>query len=330
VQVAKHSNIRAFRAVKRESLRLFSAFIQNTNDQQLLLKEFIPLLLDAVLSDYQTNIPDARDPEVLSLMTAISAKLRGDVTSEVPRIFNSVFECTIGMIQTNFEDFPEHRINLFNLLQAINRYCFPAFFAIPPEKFKLAIDSIVWAFKHTMRNIADTGLTILRELWGNIQTSDVATAFYKQYLLSFLKDIFAVMTDTLHKCSFPLHATILMMIFHSVKSGSVNVPLWDQSAGTFSNNQEFLHAYTINLISTAFSNLSQSQVHAFVTGLFQNCDDLAAFKQHLRDFLVQMKEFGGDNAELYIEEKEAREQQLNKERAQIPGLAIKPDPAANY
>ena len=39
-----------------------------------------------------------------------------------------------------------------------------------------------------------------------------------------------------------------------------------------------------------------------------------------------MKEFGGDNTELYIEEKEAREQQLIKERSQIPGLAVKQEP----
>merc|ERR1712137_806242 len=228
-QVAKHSNIRAYRAVKRESLRLFSAFIANTDDRQLLLKEFIPLLLEAVLSDYQTNIPDARDPEVLSLMTAIITKLRGDMMNEIPRIFACVFECTVSMIQSNFEDFPEHRINFFNLLKAINTHCFKAFFIIPPKVFKLAIDSIVWAFKHTIRNIADTGLLILKDLWINIQSSEAATAFYKTYLLSLLKDIFAVLTDTLHKSGFPLHATILMLIIQSVKSGSVNVPLWGNS-----------------------------------------------------------------------------------------------------
>ena len=35
--------------------------------------------------------------------------------------------------------------------------CFPAFLRIPTPIFKLIIDSIVWAFKHTMRDIAETG-----------------------------------------------------------------------------------------------------------------------------------------------------------------------------
>lgn len=39
-------------------------------------------------------------------------------------------------------------------------------------------------------------------------------------------------------------------------------------------------------------------------GLFDTCRDGAAFKQHLRDFLVSLKEFGGGD-ELFTEEKEA-------------------------
>ena len=57
----------------------------------------------------------------------------------------------------NFEEFPEHRTHFFYLLQAVNSHCFPAFLAIPPAQFKLVLDSIIWAFKHTMRNVADTG-----------------------------------------------------------------------------------------------------------------------------------------------------------------------------
>lgn len=239
--------------------------------------------------------------------------------SEIPRIFGCVFECTVTMIQSNFEDFPEHRVNFFNLLRAINQYCFPAFFIIPPDKFKLAIDSIVWAFKHTMRNIADTGLLILKDLWINIQSSEAATAFYKTYLLSLLKDIFAVLTDTLHKSGFPLHATILMLIIQSVKSGSVNVPLWGNSGG-YNNNQEFLHAYLNNMIGSAFSNLTSKQVQEFTAGLFKYCEDLPAFKSHLRDFLVNMKEFGDDNSELYVEEQEAQQKKLQAQRESIPGL----------
>jgi hypothetical protein len=41
-------------------------------------------------------------------------------------------------------------------LQAINQHCFPALFNIPAHHQKLVVDAVVWAMKHTERNISDT------------------------------------------------------------------------------------------------------------------------------------------------------------------------------
>lgn len=55
--------------------------------------------------------------------------------------------------------------------------------------------------------------------------------------------------------------------------------------------------------------------------------DINKFKLSLRDFLVQLKEFSGDNAELYLEEKEAEAQRKAQEEREaamkIPGM-LKP------
>lgn len=61
-------------------------------------ENFVPPLLDAVLIDYQRNVPAAREPEVLSTMATIVNKLSGHITSEIPQIFDAVFECTLNMI----------------------------------------------------------------------------------------------------------------------------------------------------------------------------------------------------------------------------------------
>ena len=45
---------------------------------------------------------------------------------------------------------------------------FAALFAIPQEHHKLVVDSVVWAFKHTERTVAETGLEILLELLVNV------------------------------------------------------------------------------------------------------------------------------------------------------------------
>jgi exportin-1 len=55
--------------------------------------------------------------------------------------------------------------------------------------------------------------------------------------------------------------------------------------------------------------------------------DINRFKLALRDFLIQLKEFSGDNAELFLEEKEAEQlmrAQTEREQAmRIPGM-LKP------
>lgn len=55
-------------------------------------------------------------------------------------------------------------------------------------------------------------------------------------------------------------------------------------------------------------------------GLFTFNDDFNKFKTHLRDFLISLKEFAGDNAELYAEE---REQALRDAKAAERDRAMK-------
>lgn len=149
--VMKQPLIKSMRVVKKETLKLISDWVSRTSDHQMVnflalkfpsfylyftlhgiyillvissyqvLENFIPPLLDAVLLDYQkTNVHCAREPEVLSAMATIVNKLEAHITSEVPKIFDAVFECTLEMINKDFEEFPEHRTNFFLLLQVNN------------------------------------------------------------------------------------------------------------------------------------------------------------------------------------------------------------------
>lgn len=42
------------------------------------------------------------------------------------------------------QDYPEHRLQFFNLLHAITKHCFTTLFTMSPSQLKLVIDSIVW------------------------------------------------------------------------------------------------------------------------------------------------------------------------------------------
>ncbi|CAB1343937.1 unnamed protein product, partial [Coregonus sp. 'balchen'] len=303
--VTKQPLIRSMRTVKRETLKLISGWVSRSSDPQMVGENFVPPLLDAVLIDYQRNVPAAREPEVLSTMATIVNKLGGHITGEIPQIFDAVFECTLNMINKDFEQYPEHRTHFFYLLQAVNSHCFPAFLAIPPAQFKLVLDSIIWAFKHTMRNVADTGLQILYTLLQNVtQEEAAAQSFYQTYFC------------------LTMHASILTYMFNLVEEGKINTQLNPSNPG---NNQVFIQEYVANLLKTAFPHLQDAQVKVFVTGLFSLNQDIAAFKEHLRDFLVQIKEFAGeDTTDLFLEEREAslRQAQEEKHKLQmsVPGI----------
>ena len=69
------------------------------------------------------------------------------------------------------------------------------------------------------------------------------------------------------------------------------------------------------------------QIKAFVEGLFTWNATYDRFKLNLRDFLIQLKEFAGDNTELYAEEKEQQERDAKaaeRERLSKVGGLLKP------
>uniref|UniRef100_A0A9J8A2B7 Exportin-1 n=1 Tax=Cyprinus carpio carpio TaxID=630221 RepID=A0A9J8A2B7_CYPCA len=321
--VTKQPLIRSMRTVKRETLKLISGWVSRSNDPQMVGENFVPPLLDAVLIDYQRNVPAAREPEVLSTMATIVNKLGGHITGEIPQIFDAVFECTLNMINKDFEEYPEHRTHFFYLLQAVNSHCFPAFLAIPPAQFKLVLDSIIWAFKHTMRNVADTGLQILYTLLQNVaQEEAAAQSFYQTYFCDILQHIFSVVTDTSHTAGLTMHASILAYMFNLVEEGKISATL---NPSNPVSNQVFIQEYVANLLKSAFPHLQDAQVKVFVTGLFSLNQDIPAFKEHLRDFLVQIKEFAGeDTSDLFLEERETslRQAQEEKHKLQmsVPGI----------
>jgi exportin-1 len=73
-------------------------------------------------------------------------------------------------------------------------------------------------------------------------------------------------------------------------------------ASAYPSNAAFVQQYTANLLATSFPNLRPQQVTATVMGMME-LKDLGAFKLHLRDFLVQTKQFADqNNADLYAEE----------------------------
>jgi len=326
--VTRQPLIRSMRGVKKEALNLITTWVNKSNDPKLVKENFIPPLMTTVLDDYSKNVPQARESEVLNTMATFVNKLESHIMEEVPHIFDAVFECTLNMINKDFEQFPEHRTNFFTLLQAVNAHCFQALISLAAPQFRLVLDTIIWAFKHTMRNVADTGLDILHSMLLNIQAHPTqAQTFYQTYYIMILRYIFLVVTDTSHTAGLTKHATILAHMFSIAENNGITVPLFDQAQvqNPAMTNELYIKEYIALLLKQTFPHLQHAQIKVFVQGLFDLDQNIGQFKEHLRDFLVQIKEFQNEDCgDLYLEEREAQlksaQEEKRKRQSAVPGI----------
>lgn len=67
--------VRGLRTIKKEILKLINTYVEKADDLEMIHTNIVPKLLEAVLIDYKNNVPDAREAEVLNVMTTIINKL---------------------------------------------------------------------------------------------------------------------------------------------------------------------------------------------------------------------------------------------------------------
>ncbi|KAI7548882.1 Exportin-1 [Hortaea werneckii] len=328
----KMPKVRGLRTIKKEILKLITTYVEKADDLEMVQQTLVPQLLEAILLDYKRNVPDAREAEVLAVITVLVGKLQGMMTEQVPPILDAIFECTLDMINKDFSEYPEHRVEFFKLLRVINQRCFPALLKLDQAHFKLVIDSCMWASKHDNRAVEGEGLNMCIELISNMaDQTDQSTcdAFFRSFYTTILQDVFFVLTDSDHKAGFKYQSLLLARMFWLVGAEKIQSPIYDESqapAGSVSN-KEFLSTFVASLLSNAFPNLSAPQITGFIRNLFESTDDIVKFKLILRDFLIQLKEFAGDNAELFTEDRElaAKEQkEKERERGMKVGGLLKP------
>jgi exportin-1 len=282
----KMPKTRGLRTIKKEILKLINTYVDKADDLEMIHNVMVPPLLEAVLVDYKRNVPDAREPEVLNVMNTIINKLHvrwrpnlskhmvcGSVShirdillitsqqlmeDQVMTILDNVFECTLEMINRDFSEYPEHRVEFFKLLRSINLRCFPALLRLDGRQFKFVIDACMWASKHDNRDVEGIGLTMCNELISNMAELDqqMCNQFFQQFFTSILQDVFFVLTDADHKAGFKSQALLLAKMFWLVDSGKLQGPIYQpDQAPTGTANKDFLRQYLGNLLASAFPNL---------------------------------------------------------------------------
>lgn len=90
--------VRGLRTVKKEILKLIDTYVQKADDLDMISSNIVPALMDAVLVDYNRNVPDARDAEVLNVMSTIISKLQVRWTPHRTKHMVCLHECMVEAI----------------------------------------------------------------------------------------------------------------------------------------------------------------------------------------------------------------------------------------
>lgn len=335
----KTPKVRGWRTIKKEILILLETYLNKSNNGEEIVNELVQPLLNAILEDYNTNVPDARDSEVLNCLSTLVHKVGELIPNEIVLILSSVFQCTLNMINKDFTEYPEHRVEFYKLLREINLKGFNALVQFPPNAFQSFIDAILWAFKHNNETVENSGLLLCDELLTNIEklTSSGGTGkiefqmgFYKHFYFPIISDVFYVLTDSDHKASFKNQSILLSHMLRLIVTNVINQPIYPNDAAPMgTSNEEFLKGYLGNMLMNAFPQLEKDQMINFLNVLFKSFNQQLKFQGVLRDFLVQIKQFGGDATD-YLFADDLEQERLKKEndKRAIGGL-LKPSELAN-
>jgi len=317
--VVKQRLIKSMIAIKEDTLILIGNYFSKAANVQQILDEFLQPLYTFVLVDYRDGHPDARESEVLNMLSILINKCEDRITARIPEIFDLIFEHTLHMIDKNFEDYPDHRKNFYVLLQSVANVCFPALLTLNATQFKLVYDSIMWAIKHTMRTISELGLEILQLLLRKFHACDpqASQTFYQIYYLETMQHIFGVVAECSHTSGLTAHSQILANLFLIAEQGLIKVPLAPEVQEP-SQNLLYVQQFMGNLLKTAFPHLQDGQIKVIIEGFVTLDQDIAGFKEHLRDFLVQIREATGDDiTDLYLEDREQTLKRAAEEKRQV-------------
>jgi exportin-1 len=328
----KTPKVRGLRTIKKEILKLIETYIQKADNLEEVVRDITQPLFGAVLEDYRLNVADARDAEVLNCMTTLVSKVGHMIPAGVVLILQNVFECTLDMIKQDFVEYPEHRVEFYKLLREINSKSFQALLQLSGEAFQLLVNAALWAFKHNNREVEDNGLSLTLHLIENVEklgSTPFTKAFYQKFYFLILEETFYVFTQPDHKAGFRYQSQLLAQLIHLVEDNVIDEPLYTpDQAPPGTTNGAYLKQYLGTLLSSVFKNLQQEQLVAFLNVLTTTYNDLNKFKATLRDFLVQIKEFGGDPTDyLFAEDKELEKQEhdrLQREKNMRVGGLIKP------
>ncbi|EAN80378.1 exportin 1 [Trypanosoma brucei brucei TREU927] len=296
---------RYLRLAKREILRIFECFVDNTEECDFVATNCMPSILTTVLEDYRDSLPIVKEAGALALVTACVNKLGTRLAGDCAAILDHTFDTTISMICANAEDFPEFRVNLFKLLHALNTRCFSNFLSYASTKGDV-INGMLWVIKHTDFAIMETGLKTLDAFLENVSRSELLQPFYDAFMQQIFVEVLVSAMDSLHAAGFELHCSILIKLFTVSSMFPVDLPKLGR------NDIESFLCENLSTIAT----LTPVLIKQFIAGAYEKYGDPVEFRRSFADFLIEMQVWGAEEENRLQQEEEQRRREED-----IPGFA---------
>jgi len=273
---AAPQEIKAMSILKSEILQLFETFVSKSMkmDHEQISKQFVPQFLEAILTDYQNCTNLYKEYSCLNVCSALIECLDSRMTEYIPKIFGTLFQITLDMIKESMDNYPDHRLAFFRFLYCVCKSCFNVFEQMNQTQMQLVVNCIMWAHEHIDYRITEYGIKTLnqflqhiRKITINSNSGQLITMFYQNFIFLVLEKLIHVMTDTLHKQSFPAMCCTLKSICYDINSNQHLGKLYQD--GNYPSNYEYIASKLSQFIQNKFQHLTNEVISKFVMGLFQ-------------------------------------------------------------
>ena len=298
-------NIKSYITYNRTLIKFLTSLVKNTDDVQLIQNDMLASF-GTLIEKYNSNNDNNKDPNMLLLFSAILEKIQNKNPEVVATIWKLLSSSTIQLIKNDYESFPEHRMNFFILLKSLISNSFESLFRAQNLSFnKDVIDTITFAINHKTPSMSETGLETLLILLQkvisvkSIDLYNIVDPFFSNYFFILFSDVFNTMTDGFHQSGFKLQVKVIQILIRVIDEKVISENLFDKNE----NNKTFFLKRLLMDILENFKSIKQTQGEALCLAMINSCSDDHKFKSVMRDFLVSLKSFIGNNEALWEEEK---------------------------
>lgn len=295
IYVTRNQDFIIYKRVKSSIIEVLTNFINKANLPGQISK-LIPLIIETIVLEYKTSQPETRVSDVLDLLSVMCTKLKNDIMSNIPVLYDNVFYETIMMICNDFETYVTFRFPLYNFFSIIVKNFLFTLLSAPEESLDLLINCLNYGVEHPTHEVCIKSIQITIDLFEEIKKSSAPAIyenFLSRYYILILKHQFMVLVDTVHKFAFVEQLQLLSKLL-SIQSGQMNAEIITEN------------------IQDLFPNFGLQGLHNCICDLIRVSNDSIQFKTYVRDFLYQTRLFYPNDPDLYREEIQEDQRQLNE------------------